>query len=225
MGRRGIAVLLLALAACSGQPELPAADRLLQSATDEMRRVSTVGFTLEVTGPLGTLAIRRAEGVLTREGEATVVVFLEQSGSLIEYEVVKSGGTTYVKGPTGGFQEVPSVIANTVFDPTEMLDPSGGVAQFLDEAEGGRTEAVEAVDGTEAYRVVATVRSDILEGLVPLELGDEDVACVAWIGTDVPVVLRLRVTVLVRGETEPTTLTVSLSDFNVPATITPPPPT
>jgi lipoprotein LprG len=223
MGRRGGAALLLALAACSGQPDLPAADALLRSAADEMRRVSSVGFRLEATGPLGPLAIRRAEGVLTRQGEASAVVFLEQGGSLIEYEVVTSGGTTYVKGPTGGFQEVPSVIANTVFDPTELLDPSDGVAAFLAQVEGGRTEAVEAVDGTEAYRVTAMVRADILEGLIPLELGDDDVAAVALIGTEVPFVVRFRTTVTIRGETEPTTLTVTLSDFNVPATITPPP--
>lgn len=223
MRRRKGAALLLALATCSGQLELPAARKLLQSAADEMRRVSTVGFTLEVVGPLGPLAIRRAEGVLTRQGEASAVVFLEQSGSLVEYEVVKSGGTTYVQGPTGGFQKVPSVISNTVFDPTDLLDPSGGVAEFLTQVEGGRTEAAEAVDGTEAYRITARVRADILEGLVPLELGDEDVASMAWIGTEVPVVVRFRVTVRIRGETEPTTLTVTLRDFNVPATISPPP--
>lgn len=214
--------LLFALAGCSGRRQLPPADPLLASAADEMRRVFTVTFTLEVEGPVGALAIRRAEGVLTQQGEASGVVQLEQSGSLIEYEFVISGDTMYVKGPTGGFQTVPAVIANAVFDPTRLLDPSGGVAQILAETEGARTEAAEAVDGVDAYRVTATIPAGTLEDLVPVELGDEGVATTAWIGRDPPVVRKFRLTLQLRGETQQTTMTVTLGDFNVPATITPP---
>lgn len=215
--------LLFALAGCSGQPELPPADPLLVSAAAEMRGVSTVTFTLEVDGPVGALAIRRAEGVLTQQGEASAVVQLEQSGSLIEYEFVISGDTMYVKGPAGGFQTLPAVISNAVFDPTRLLDPSGGVAQILAETEGARTEAADEVDGVDAYRVTATIPAGALENLVPVELGDEGVATVAWIGREPPVVLKFRLTLYIRGESQQTTMTVTLSDFNVPATITPPP--
>jgi lipoprotein LprG len=216
-------VLVITLAGCSGQPDLPPADRLLASAAEEMRRVSTVAFNLEVAGPLGTLAIRRAQGVLTREGELSGVVSLELSGSLIEYEVVVSGETTYVKGPTGGFQALPTAISNAVFDPTSLLDPSGGLALALARMEDARTEAAEAVEGTDAYRVRATIPAEVLEDLLPVELGEGGVASVAWIGAEVPVVLKLHTTIRIRGETQSTVMTVMLDDFNVPATITPPP--
>jgi lipoprotein LprG len=216
-------VLLFALAGCSDRPELPPADPLLVSAAAEMRTVSTVTFNLEVEGPVGALAIRRAEGVLTRQGDASAVVLLEQSGSGVEYEIVISGETMYVKGPTGGFQTLPTLISNTVFDPTKLMDPSVGVAQVLAESKDARTEAAESVDGADAYRVRATLPAEALESLLPVELGDEGVPSVAWIGTDPPLVQKLRVTLRLRGETQPTTMTVTLSDFNVPATITPPP--
>jgi len=214
---------MFVLVGCSGQAQLPPADPLLVSAAAEMRNVSTVTFSLEVSDPVGALAIRRADGVLTRGGDASAVVLLEQAGSAVEYEIVISGETMYVKGPTGGFQTLPTIISNTVFDPTKLLDPSVGVAQVLAETEGSRTEAAEAVEGADAYRVRATLPPEALEDLLPVELGNEGVASAAWIGTDPPLVLKLRVTLHLRGETQPTTMTVTLSAFNVPATITPPP--
>lgn len=215
--------LTVLLTACSGRAELPSAEDLLREAARAMRAVQTVQLELEIDGPVGELSVRRARGVLTRDGEASGSFHLEQGGSLYEYGIVIAGGTYYVKGPTGGFQAIPGGLAEGLYDPSRFLDPDEGLASMLTGARDARTEAAEPVGGRDAYRVHARVATDLLRGLLPLEEGQTEVEAAVWIEAERPRLLQVRVSVQVAGQSQPTMLTLSLTAFDVPADIEPPP--
>jgi lipoprotein LprG len=227
--RRSPIILLLAMAvalgavACGGDEELPPPGRLLRDAATTMAGVTTVSFGIEVTGPAGSLGLRRAEGVLTRSGDAEGTLLLDFSGQLIEYEVVSSGGTIYLKGPTGGFQPVPSILAGVVYDPSTLLDPDEGVSELIRRLTDAETEAAESVEGTDAYRVRATLQREVLANVLPVDFEAEDIEVTLWVGRDRAFVLRVAATERIRGEEQDTTVRVTMGDFNAPVEISPPP--
>jgi lipoprotein LprG len=216
-------LIVVAGVGCGGEEELPPADTLLNRAAAEMAGVTSVSFRIEVTGPAGPLGLRRAEGVLARSGDAEGTLVLDFEGQLIEYEVVSSGGTIYLKGPTGGYQPVPSLLAGAVYDPSLLLDPDQGVASVVGQLTDAETEAAEAVEGTDAYRVRATLSPQVLANLLPVDFDAEDLEVTLWIGRDRPYVLRVEVTERLQGEEEDTTVRVTMDDFNAPVEVSPPP--
>jgi lipoprotein LprG len=218
-----MAVVVVTVGSCGGDAELPPADRLLRDAAAEMAGVTSVAFRIEVTGPAGSLGLRRAEGALNRNGDADGTLLLDVSGQVIEYEVISFGGTIYLKGPTGGFLPVPSLLAGAVYDPSLLLDPDQGVASLVGDLTDAETEDAEAVGGTDAYRVRATLPQRVLANLLPVDFEAEDIEVTLWIGRDRPFVLRVAVTERIQGEDEDTGVRVTLDDFNAPVEVSPPP--
>jgi lipoprotein LprG len=186
-----------------------------------MADVRSGRFSLSVKGQIGGLEVRRAEGVMTRDGAASGTVDLEQAGSLVELEVVYVGGTIYVKGPTGPFQRIPDSLAGTVYDPTDLLDPSSGLVRLLRTAREARTESQEDVDGEAAYRVSATLDGSVLGPLVPNPV-PANVPATLWIGVDEPLLLRVSTELPASGSAAATQLTLSISEFNLEVHVTAP---
>jgi lipoprotein LprG len=222
---RGLGSLLLLAglaAACSSSEALPDGAQLVRRSAEAMKGVSSVRFSLQLEGELGILGIRNAEGVLTRAGEASGTVQLDPGTGLIEYEVVITDGTYYLKGATGGFQEVPSFLSSQLYNPTLFLDPDVGFAAVLAAAKDARTKAAESVEGTAGYRVEATIPSDLLQGVVPLDPDQREVPASLWIGKSDPVLLQVRVVTQPEDASGSTTLTLTLTDPNLRVEITAP---
>jgi lipoprotein LprG len=216
----GVLVLLAAGCSRGGRAQLPAGDTLIRAAAQEMQGVQSMAFDLETAGPVGNTDIRGARGALTREKGASGTVLVQPADTPVEYQFVISGGQVYLKGPTGGFQSLP--LSASPYDPTELLNPSGGLADFLKTTSGGRTEAADTVDGAATYRVSATIATSALERFLPVALQEDKVPTVLWIGRNQPLLHKLRLTAHLREQSKPTTLTVILSNFNAPVDITPP---
>jgi lipoprotein LprG len=214
---------LLALAACSSSQTqmLPDGAALVRRAAAAMRSVQSGRFALEVKGRIGGLDVRRAEGVMTR-GEASGTVDVEQSGQLVEFDVVYVGGTVFVRGPTGPFETVPPVLAGQVYDPTALLDPSSGLAKLLSTARKASARGREDVEGTAAFRVSATLDGDVLGPLVPNPV-PKTVPATLWIGTEQPVLLRTETAFPGNASSGATSVTLTISDFNLSVHVTPPP--
>jgi lipoprotein LprG len=212
----------LVAVSCHGSESLPPAAGLLQRAAAEMGTVKTVGFSLDIQGPLGPLSIRRADGVLTTGGDVQGSVSLDQGGSLIEYQVVIADGRFFLKGPTGGYQEIPASLAQASFDPASLLDPKTGVAGIVDSAAGAETVAAESVNGTKAYRVDARITVDALADVLPLGANRKGLAASLWIGADRPLVLKVEVVAPATGSEGPSTVTVTLDRVNEPVAISTP---
>src|SRR5439155_21466829 len=132
----------------------------------------SVSFELQVGGDVGALGIRSATGVVTSGGQASGSVLLESGGTLIEYRLVVVGGSAYLRGPTGGFQRISAEEAG-LYDPRELVDPDRGVAHTLSAAEAARVEGREGIGGTGAYRLAATIPTDLVSTFLALAPGQE----------------------------------------------------
>jgi lipoprotein LprG len=221
------AAALAVLVACSHSSPtptttlLPSGQTLLRQASQAMAGVTSARFSLQMQGSLGGLDVRSADGVLTSTGAGSGTADLEEFGQLIEFDVVILNGKVYVKGPTGGFAQIPQALTGGFYDPTRLLDPKAGLSRLLATASDARTVDAEAVAGTRAYRVEATLDGQVLSTLVPVP-ANKDAPSVLWISTDSSRLVQVKATLPAQGSGPPTVVNLTLADFDVPVTITPP---
>jgi len=213
------AAVLLTAAGCQGgdgDADLPAGDQLLAAAADEMAQVETVAVLIEADTNVADLPLRQVDGVITRTGEAEGTAQVEQLGQRVELRFVVVDDTFHYQ-LFGGWQQLPLAEASEFYDPSAILDPDRGLAQLLRTA----TDAtVQRRDG-DLYEVTATFGAAGLAGLLPgMPDGTEGTV---WIGVDRPLLHRARVPVPAEaGGGEAGTLSVTLSDFDQPVTISAP---
>jgi len=222
--------VLVALTSCTpdkpktaaSQPsaELPAGDTLLKESAAAMRDIKTAKFLITADGDIAGLSLRRAEGTLTKEGNAKGTAQIEQSGSNVELTFVIVGDKIYLKGPTGGYQALPLALAASVYDPSAILDPNRGIAKVLSTATDAKTEASESVDGQEAWRVVATMAGADLAAIIPGATGT--IPGTAWISATDKRLLKATFALPEASDAKGGTVTVTFKEFDAPATISAP---
>ncbi|MEP6562902.1 MAG: LppX_LprAFG lipoprotein, partial [Nakamurella sp.] len=159
--------------------------------------------------------VQKADGVLTAAGDAQGTATIAQFGQLIEAEFVLAGDQLYLKGPTGGFSQVPAALAGSVYDPSAILNPDKGVAKVLSSV---INPVISGTDG-DAWLVTGTVPAAVAGGLVPGLNSDVDARfTIAMAGNQ----LSAAVFTLAGADGTPATVTVELSDLNAPVSITAP---
>ena len=218
----GFVAALLALTACtsSGSSGVPTAvtpipTELLASSATAMSDVTSAHFAITVAGQLPTITVQQAEGDLTAAGDAQGTASIVQFGQLIEAEFVLVDGQLYLKGPTGGFTQVPAALAGEVYDPSAILNSDTGVAKVLSSV---TDPAIVGSDG-DNWVVTGNVPADVVAGLVPGLSSDAAAEfTIAMAGAQ----LSSAVFTLAGADGKPATVTVSLSDLNAPLTITAP---
>ncbi|GIH28796.1 hypothetical protein Aph01nite_71060 [Acrocarpospora phusangensis] len=194
-------------AACSSA-DLPDGPELLVKSGSAMGAVRTVAFTLSTEGE-PEVQVRRAEGSLTRAGDAKGSIQVRLIGTLQELEFVLLGPDVYLKGPTGGFQKSMTREQLAAFyDPGAVIS---GVPALL---AAGKDVTVEGEEAG-AYKVSVTMPPEALVKVVP--------------GITQPVTGTLlidkatsrltRIELPVPGGT----ITVALADYDAPVTVTAPP--
>jgi lipoprotein LprG len=181
--------VFVSIAACTheaksagGGTALPAGSELLTASSSAMRDLKTAHFLITAQGTIAGLALHRAEGDLTREGNAQGTAQVEQLGTNVELTFVVVGDKLWVKGPTGGYQQLPLALASTVYDPSAILDPNRGIPKVLATAKDAKTEGKESIDGQDTYRVAATMDGTVLASVVPGASGS--VPAKLWIAVD-----------------------------------------
>ncbi len=218
-----IALLAVLVAAgCGPKKEapatLPAGSELLSKASTKMKEVTDAHVVITVDGTLPNLPMKKADGVLTRAGDAKGTVQLEQFGLLVELSFVIANKTAYLKGPTGGWANQPMSQLTGVFDPAAVLDPDRGVANVLATATNGTTQGKETVDGKETYKVSATFSDAAMAQLLP-GIGT-GVTGNVWLDT-ADSTLR-KAAFVVPGAGQPATVTITVDQINAGATISAP---
>lgn len=224
-------VLAIGLSGCStpsapSKPAevLPAAPEVLAKSADAMAKIKTVGVNVQVDQTLTAMTIRSATAKITAAGESQGTVVIAQGNSNIEFQFVVAKGSLFLKGATGGYQQLPLAMAASVYDPTALLRPDTGIAALLRTATGATTEATEDVNGVPAWRVRATLDQRIATSIVPGLSGAA--TGVVWIDKATSHLLKAQVQMPVT-EGDPKSpsapVTVTLSDFDVAVAITPPP--
>jgi len=225
----GVLLLVLAVAGCTGDGggddggDGPDAAGLLRDAAAATREVETVRFTLQVDGEVEGISISNADGRLTKDGEVEGTAVITATGQPVETEFVVVGDTLYLKGPTGGYQELPASVAASIYDPTKILDDNLGLAALVAGATQPTLQGREDVDGVDAYRVSVVFAKNNLGILLPGVGATADLPGEVWLAADEPNrPLKAKVDVPANGSAAGGTVTITLSEFNNTVDITPP---
>jgi lipoprotein LprG len=195
---------------------LPDGSQLVRDSAAAMKEIKTAKFLITADGAISGLSLRRAEGTLTKEGDAQGTAQIEQAGQNVDLTFVIVGDKIYLKGPTGGYQALPLALAATVYDPSAILDPERGIAKLLSTATDAKTEAAEAVDGTDAWRVAITANGADLSTIIPGVTGNTPGK--VWIGKDDKRLHKAVFTLPAEGGATGT-VTVTFQEFDAPADI------
>ncbi|MES9603824.1 MULTISPECIES: LppX_LprAFG lipoprotein [Actinomadura] len=226
MSRRILALVpvLLALVfagACDGGSGGPAkkadfdAAQTLRQAAQAMGGLKSVAFTLESEGTTPVM-VKGGDMKLLRSGDAEGTLAVEQQGQKVEMKVVAVGDSIYLDAGTGGWRKLPKGLAASVYDPSAVLDPQRGIAKLLTSAQGPSPEAVEKVDGKEAYRVAAKLPKDQVAGLIP-GIG-EDMDGQVWVSKADHRLLKVRGTF----PKDKGSVTIRFTEFDAPYKISAP---
>jgi lipoprotein LprG len=220
-----IVVAGLTVAGCASiEPDvgsLPAGTELVATSGEAMRAVTSAHFTIEVTGSLVDVPIKNAEGDLDARGTARGSARISRSGALVTDDFVLLKGKFYVKGPTGGYQEVAPAAAGSLFDLTSILNPNHGMARVVIGVNDATTKDTETMGGIDCYRVTGAVAQSQVEALVP-GIGS-NVRATVWLavsGAHLPV--RAEFAVPGSDGGQGAKVDVSISNVNVPVTVTAP---
>lgn len=193
----------------------PVPTDLLASSATAMADVTTAHFTLAAEGQLPAVTVQQAEGDLTAAGDAQGTASIVQLGQLIEAEFVLVDGQLYLKGPTGGFSQLPAALAASVYDPSIILDPQDGVAKLL------KSVTSPTVTGSDngSWVVSGTVPGAVAAGLVPGLTGDVEAQFTITMTDNL---LSSAAFELAGADGQPASVTVELSELNSPVSITAP---
>jgi lipoprotein LprG len=206
--------------AAAPSASLPPGDTLVKDSAAAMRDIKTAKFEITADGQVAGLNLHRAEGTLTKEGNAKGTAQIDQNGVNVELAFVIVGDKIYLKGPTGGYQQLPLALAATIYDPSAILDPDRGIAKVLSTATDAKTEATENIDGKAAFRVAANLPSADLSTIVPGVTGS--VPGKLWISTDNKRLVKATFTLPASGDAKGGTATVVFKEFDQPVTISAP---
>lgn len=201
-------------------PALPNAVELLSHGADAMRTVRTAAIDIAVDPQVASVPIRSANGHITADGKAEGTAVLALAGAPLEYQLVVTDGVLFLKGPTGGFSQLPLASAAAIYDPTAILNPDKGTAALLAAADQGQTQAKETVDGVECYKVAATFPAEKVATLVPGVT--TAVPGTVWLDAATNRLVRAELALPdgPRGKGGP--VTVRMSEFDAPVTISAP---
>jgi lipoprotein LprG len=216
-----LAVVAAVAAGCSddppasgGAPQDGAA--LLRDAAAATKDISSAHFTLKIDGEIPSLSVHSAEGDLDKASGAKGKVNMDLLGSLFEGEFVLVDETIYIKGATGGFQQLPASMIANIYDPSAILDPERGVAKVLASVQNPKVEGTETVNGTSTVKVSGRVAKDVVSTLVPGVSSDVDITF--WVREDNKQPVKALVKIP-SSDGKTATAEVVLTDLNKPVTI------
>jgi lipoprotein LprG len=184
-----------------------------------MGHVTRARLWLKVKGDLQAIRVQEAQGVIAREGETgevSATAIANSGGQQVRLDYILTGGDGYLKS-NGGWTLLPKIL---IFDPSVLLDSNRGLASMLARATDVHTEGSELVSGTASYRVRANVPTDLPERLA-VATAAPTLPATLWVAQKGNWLLRAQISW--EGTSAPTELTLTLSDFNKPIAIKPPP--
>jgi lipoprotein LprG len=199
----------------------PSAAALLRTSSVSMRGVTSVQFALTVAGNLPAVPVHSATGSLNSAGQAKGNAEISEFGQVVQVDFVLTGNTFYLKGPTGGYQKIPASAAESLFDPTAILDPKRGVANVLANVQNPQSQGTETVNGTTTDKVTGKVGSAVVSQLVPGITSD--VAATLWLAQDAKALpVKAEFSIPTTAGSSGATVEVTLSNYNQPVSVSAP---
>lgn len=211
-----VAVLVASACGKTNPAGLPAASQLLQQSGQAMGAVTSAHFDIKFDGFLSSL-ISSAQGDITKDGRAIGTFSL--GGTEFPYRLLNN--KFYLKPPTGGWVSSPPP-----YDPTALLDSTTGLPSILAKATAGSTQAQESVGGVDAYKVTASIPTELIKSLTDLAPGQDTLHATVWIAATGNQLLKFVIPYRALDGGKPaadmTTLTGNLSHFGITVNVTAP---
>ncbi|WP_326546890.1 LppX_LprAFG lipoprotein [Mycolicibacterium sp. ND9-15] len=220
-----LATAVAFLAGCSKAEEpakdLPDPATLLQQSSQTTKRQTSAHMKLTVEGPTEKLPIELLEGDLSNAPEFTAQgkVNLLMMGQRLEgVEFVIVDGNLYATLTPGGALSNFGPAVDT-YDASLILNPETGLANVLANFSDPKADGRETVNDVETVRVTGNVSADAVNKIAPQIGATGPVPGTAWIAEDGDHEL-----VQVKLQTDAdTSLTMVLSEWGKPVTVTKPP--
>jgi len=219
-------VLVFVLAAgCGDSPApTPTPTEVAGEAALRMQEVSTFHFVITVTGKAAfldtneTMALKQAEGDLSKPDRARAIAKVSTMGMSTEIGIITIGETQYATNPiTQAWQEVPAE-ARWDLDLAQLFDDEQGIPAVLLGTswsfgpQEAKTAVLQAQMPYEQLRALGFGLITSGEVEVEFRIGRED-----------DYVYRIQIVETTSDPTEPTTWVIELSAFDEPVDIQPPP--
>lgn len=217
------------LAACSSQPALPnqTSAELAQRAADQMERVKSLHFAIELTGdltyidPAGLLALKRAEGDLNAPDRVRATIRTRTLGATTDIDVIGVGTAQWARNPANGrWETLPPEFGS--FDIGALFSAEYGLPAVL-RSQTFERKANETLNERAHYLLATTTAGETLSRMTSGMITDGTVGVTLWIDGET---LRPAQIVLIEQDTdpdEPTRWQITLDRFDQTVEIVPPP--
>lgn len=222
-------VALLALSCGDGDDgdaggPLPPGDEVLAKAIAAVDAMETFHFRLEHENgasriPLD-LQLLTAEGNVIAPDRMWAKLETRAGTQPVRVEVIGVGDDGWITNPFNRqWQPLPS--GTTIKD---VFDPAQGVKVVANSLQGPQVTAEEEVDGVLSYVLEGTVESAVLEAAAPIAEPGFTIGVKVWVGKEDSLMRRIYlVGPIAADEPQDIVRKLSISEFNQPVTITPPP--
>jgi hypothetical protein len=217
----------------AGVSDAPAAELTAQDivgrCTERMAAVESFHFSVKVSGApvhLGPLisspvpiVLSNVEGDMVRPDKMQAEITVSTIGIATHIGLIRYGSDSYLNNPlTGGWDKLPAHTYNA-FDPSLLFNPQQGLPALLPSL-GLQTVGFSEVQGEIAYHLQA---KDV-QGVDVTGFGGQKTATIdVWVGMQSFLLRQAEINELAPDAKESTTWQLTLSAFDQPVAITPPP--
>jgi lipoprotein LprG len=216
----GVAVII-ALSACGPPP--PDAKTLLGQSSQRMLHLKGFHFQMLISGFTGA-----GEPVQSAQGDAHppdlhARVNLKEGAVLLEVEVVFSVGKIYLKGFTGGWQELTADQVAQFFDARTLFDAKAGLFAAMRDTTSPTRGNSEKIGGHDTYPVDGQVSAARMHQLLTLIRDQGTYRATYWIDSADSNLWRARLSGNLFDPSSSATITFDFSSHDHPVSVTPPP--
>lgn len=210
----------LLIPACSSKTTepLPEAAGLIEQSIASTKELKSAHLEIAVTGTIEGLPVKTLSGDLTNVPSVAVkgTSTLSMGGSDLDVQLVVLDGTLYAALTPDSWLDMGP--AAEVYDPSVILNPDAGLANMLASLTDAKSEAFETIGGVPTVRVAGTVAADAVNKLIPQLKASGPLPAMVWIEKDAPhQLVQAKV-----DQSEGNSVSLTLSDWDKPVTVTKP---
>ncbi|MGY4708650.1 LppX_LprAFG lipoprotein [Mycolicibacterium sp. CBM1] len=215
-----LATAVLFVAGCSSSKPsepLPDAAGLLQQSIQVTKGLKSAHLDIAVNGKIEGLPVKKLSGDLTNipavavSGNSTI----SMGGSDVDIQLVVLDGTLYAALTPNNWLDMGP--AKDIYDPSVVLNPDSGLANWLAGITDAKSEASENINGVDTVRISGKVSADAMNKLIPLK-ATSPLPATVWIQKADPHQL-----VQAKADTgNGGSIQITLSEWDKPVTVTKP---
>lgn len=182
--RRALALALLLLAACGGNPTPVNASKVLRDSAGAMANVRTVNATLKLTK--GVVSIKgftlvSARTAVRMPADSDTVYTVKQQDVSFALEIVIAGGHVYEHIPFTPFREVTGAEAQAFPDMAKLFDATTGLPAVIPAGTQTKYVAGEQLDGKNVDHVSTQYTPEQVRGLLAYLSSSGPVTANIWV--------------------------------------------